>query len=40
LPEVKTEIPEQMPDRIINNSAQLAVTKKLGFNQRLAEDLI
>jgi hypothetical protein len=40
LPEVKVEIPEQMPDWIINSSARSAVTKKLGFNQRFAEDLI
>jgi hypothetical protein len=40
LPEVKVEIAEQMPYRIINSSAQSAVTEKLGFNQRLAEDLI
>jgi hypothetical protein len=40
LPEVKIEIPEQMPDRINNSSARSAVTEKLGPNQRLAEDLI
>jgi hypothetical protein len=31
--EVKVEIPEQMPDRIINSSARSAVTEKLGLNQ-------
>jgi hypothetical protein len=40
LPKVKIEIPEQMPDRITNNSTRSAVTEKLGPNQRLAEDLI
>jgi hypothetical protein len=29
-----------MPDQIINSSARSAVTKKLGFNQWLVEDLI
>jgi hypothetical protein len=29
-----------MPDRINNSSARSVVTEKLGFNQRLAEDLI
>jgi hypothetical protein len=32
LPKVKVEILEQMPDQIINSSAQSVVTEKLGFN--------
>jgi hypothetical protein len=40
LPEVKIEITEQIPDLINNSSARSAVTKKLGHNQWLAEDLI
>jgi hypothetical protein len=40
LPEVKIEIPEQMPDRINNSSARSAIIKKLGLNQQLTEDLI
>jgi hypothetical protein len=40
LPEVKIESSERMPDRVNNNSGRSAVTKKLGSNQRLAEDLI
>jgi hypothetical protein len=39
LPEVKVKISEQMPDQIINSSARSAVTKKLGLNPLLAEDL-
>jgi hypothetical protein len=40
LPDVKIKIPEQMPDRINNNSARSEVTEKLGPNQQLTEDLI
>jgi hypothetical protein len=40
LSEVKIEISEQISDRINNSSARLAVIKKLGPNQQLAEDLI
>jgi hypothetical protein len=40
LPEVKMKILEQMSDQINNCSARSAVTEKVGFNQRLVEDLI
>jgi hypothetical protein len=40
LPEVKIEILEQIPDQINNSSSRLVVTKKLGVNQWLEEDLI
>jgi hypothetical protein len=36
LPEVKIEIPEQMPNHANNSSGRSAVTEILGPNQRLA----